>query len=124
MRTTALFSLTLFLAILAVPAPPRQGVQLANVIPGDHDIRFPLTLTQCEPVLIYYNMASAAYLRFETSDRQTNLLNLYVPVGAGYIEWICDIPAGDAVMVSFFDSRSYVVRPGTSSSCLSNVTSP
>jgi len=51
----AIFLGILASTVLAQPSPPSQGIQIGNSDLGAWDIRFSSTVTQCEPVPIYYN---------------------------------------------------------------------
>ena len=126
MRATPI-SLAIFFAALgqAQPSPPAEGVQMGNTSLG-LDIRFPLTVSQCEPVLIYYNVTDTsdlvrAFFLYQP-DNSFFVLILTIPRGEGYLEWICNIPAGHRFVASLDLERYYVVQPGSSSACLRNVT--
>src|SRR5580704_12484463 len=59
------------------------------------ELIMPSTVAQCEPVLIYYNITEPGiYVDLLTPDTGIIFLFLYTPLGIGYLEWICDIPAG------------------------------
>ena len=115
------------ITVLAQPSPPAQGIHLSNFsrFPG-WDIRFPLTVTQCEPVFIYYNNTYSDTAGL-VGLRNLNLESILVllgpfPLGVGYFEWICNIPANFGFWVSsplFYD---VVVQPGSISSCLHPIT--
>jgi hypothetical protein len=108
--------------VLAQPSSPAQGIQIGD----DYDIRFPLTVTQCEPVFIFYNVpsSSTAFVTLSTGSDNTFLFSIGPSVGdTGYFEWICNIPAGYGFWAT---SRPYifhytVVQPGPLSSCLHNL---
>ena len=105
------------------PSPPTQGIQLAST----DDVRFPLTISQCEPVFIYYNVDTPGYsLVISTIVDDINaiiyLLRLNIPLGSGYLEWICNIPAGYSFLVEGSYTYIFVVQPGSSSSCLRDIT--
>jgi hypothetical protein len=128
-----LIFLILAAIVLAQPSPPAQGIQIASGPPDfGIDVRFPLTVTQCEPVFIYYNNTSGSTVNVYLSTNIQNLLDIYpIPVGAGYIEWICNIPAGynfwasaNRVGTQVYPRRwcHVVVQPGLLSSCLHDVT--
>ena len=84
-----------------------------------------VAVTQCEPVLIYYNMASDRYnLSLLMSDFY-EFLRIPVPSGTGYIEWTCNIPRGYGLyglVASNYRQYYLVVKPGRQSSCLRNLT--
>jgi hypothetical protein len=93
--------------VLAQPSPPAQGIQLGSGL----DVRFPLTVTQCEPVLIFLDVVGQlrgesgdAYLFLSTPDHSSTLITFNDPsVPSGYFEWICNIPAGYGFW-AYFDS--------------------
>jgi len=98
---------------------PTQGVQLGY----DVYIRFPAAVSQCEPVLIYHDTPEGYTLSIYTrtpSDTPT-LIRLHLPYGIGYLEWICNIPAGYTVIVEGYYDYVLVVQPGPSS-CLGDIT--
>ena len=117
---------TIFLAVLtatvAQPPPPTQGVQLSVSYDID-DILFPLTVSQCEPVLIYYNNTRSGtyFFPLATPDLAT-FLTIIIPQGFGYIEWFCNIPAGHGFIASWNYHHYVVVQTSSSSSCLRNIT--
>jgi len=101
-----------------------QGVQLSNpAVNPDLEIRFPLTVAQCEPIRIFYNSSTPDNygIVFFTPDFAT-LLKITVPIGVGYLEWICDIPAGRGFWVVYYFIYYVSVQPGSSSGCLSPIT--
>ena len=115
--------------VLAQSSPPALGIQIGDPELG-LDIRFPLTVTQCEPVFINYNNTSAS----NTSNiiSPTNVAFYAksggffamspIPAGAGYYEWICNIPAGYSFLVwCGFGFHHLIVQPGPLWSCLHNV---
>ena len=117
----ALAVLAMFtVAVLTQPPPPTEGI---NIGIGDLDIRFPLTVSQCEPVLIYYNSTGAGYISIWTSayGSSRDLVHLNFPIGIGYIVWICNIPAGYIFVAGTEHHHNFLVQPGPSS-CLGDVT--
>jgi hypothetical protein len=95
-----------------------QGVQLGGY---NEDIRFPLTVSQCEPVIIYYSLLSGGSgVGFFKGG--ITLFALEIPNGTGYLEWICNIPAGYDFAIGAGSIRYYIVQPGSSASCLLNIT--
>jgi hypothetical protein len=114
----------LALVALAQPSPPAEGIQIGSPLAG-WDVRFPLTITQCEPVFIYYNNTySATYggVGFESLDGRYLLFVGRFPLGVGYFEWICNIPA-DSALIAYSDVYyPIVVQPGPISSCLGAMT--
>jgi hypothetical protein len=121
------FAQVIFLAILAgillaQPSPPAVGIQLGRF--PEWEVRFPLTVTQCEPVFIYYN-TTARFNGVGLSSRidiPSFLLIGYFPVGVGYVEWICNIPAGYGFWAGSAQTYPIVVQPGSLSSCLRDIT--
>ena len=119
MRTATFFTQAVFLLVFATTVLA-QAIQLSNV--GDLDVRFPLTVAQCERIRIYYNITREVEGIFILAPGDAaGVLRIHVPPGIGYIEWICDIPSGHGFYVSFVQSYYLVVQPG-SSSCLGQVT--
>ena len=120
--STCLAALT-SLTVWAQPSPPTEGVQLGLPDEGI-DFRFPLNVTQCEPVFMYYNLtpSSPSYYLGIRDTNFTEVIGIEVPIGIGYIEWICNIPAGHGFIADFVKQMFYVVQPGSLSSCLHNVT--
>ena len=114
----------LALVALAQPSPPAEGIQLGDPL-ASHDVRFPLTITQCEPVFIYYNNTYSGYsggVGFATLDNRDLLLIRPFPLGVGYFEWICNIPA-DLALYAYSDVfYRIVVQSGPISSCLGVMT--
>jgi hypothetical protein len=106
-------------AALAQLSPPARGIQLANVDASEtYDIRFPLAITQCEPVLTYYNMSHGGfYLYFLTPDLH-QFFSIPMPSGTGYVEWTCNIPTGYGLVAGNYRQHYFVVQPGPESSCL------
>jgi hypothetical protein len=108
-----------------------EGVQLG--MPPLFDIVVPLTATQCEPFLIYYNMSRYSYLPspapqtliFEggtdvPSDIPGGFITILFPPEVGYMSWTCNIPAGQSFRTSGAQSLLYVVENGTSD-CLGDL---
>ena len=123
MRAATFIALAILLTPFSVtvrpqPSPTTPGIQLAN--PEAGDVRFPVTVSQCEPVLIYHNTPNAYFLLIYTTG--ADLIRLNIPFGIGYLEWICNIPAGFPVSVGNYFAFSLVVQSGSSSSCLHNIT--
>ena len=117
------------ITVLAQPPNPAHGIQLSDFTryPG-WDVRFPLTVTQCEPVFIYYNktfsnIAGTIGLRNQRPPEFDVFLLLGpLPLGVGYIEWICNIPANYGFWVISPLFYNVVVQPGSISSCLRPIT--
>ena len=117
----------LALVALSQPSPPAEGIQIGNPLDG-WDVRFPLRITQCEPVFIYYNNTNYtdAGVGFRTLDSLvTRDLLLFIgpfPLGVGYFEWICNIPADLAFYAFAGVFYRIVVQSGPISSCLGVMT--
>ena len=132
-RTAAKFAVVLLLAAsvavgLAQISSSATGVQLAHPDEG-WDIIFPLSVAQCEPVSIYYNHTlptpgRTIHISVNDPQESTVLLTIDPPqdYGVGYLEWICDIPAGHSFIVQSLRAQYYVVGHGSSSSCLGKIT--
>ena len=129
--TRAIFLAILVEIVLSQSSPPAVGIQLSSAAYPDWDVRFPLTVTQCEPVFIYCNNSRAypfsgveLHNTFETING--GILDFlfigYFPLGVGYFEWICNIPAGYSFWARSIMAYPFVVQPGSSSSCLRNIT--
>jgi hypothetical protein len=125
----AFLAWAIFLARLVVTVlaqPPAQGIQLGSPESDGDDFRFPLAVSQCEPVFIWYNRTTRnTNMYFITPDFNGSdgmFLQIPAPFGTGYIEWICNIPAGYAFMVGYWYRHYIVVGPSTLSFCLHNVT--
>ena len=113
--------------VLAQPSPPALGIQFGD--PGEGlDVRFPSTVTQCEPVFIYYNNTMASVTRYTEivffTPGGAFFLIISIPAGAGYYEWVCNIPAwyGFGVYTHTPSPPLHlIVQPGPLSSCLHNL---
>jgi hypothetical protein len=122
--TLASFLAVLIFAAMTVgqPAPPNEGYQLSDS--PLFEIIMPLSVAQCEPVLIYYDITKKpdVYLLLFTPDFDI-LASFKFPGLIGYLEWICNIPSGiEFVAASNFAYQLYKVQPGSSTDCLGNVT--
>jgi hypothetical protein len=131
-----LSALTTFMAVLATATtvtlgqPPSEGYEIGNFNP--FEIIMPLTVAQCEPVLFYYNVTPVGgsgppvldlYL-VVAEPGVDPVVSFIFPNDVGYLEWICNIPAGQ-IFVTFANSNvnaTYVVQPGSSSACLGPIT--
>jgi hypothetical protein len=102
------------------------GVQLGDPTQGI-DLVLPLSISQCDHFLVFYNVTqtsddasstSGAAIEFGNVGESRVFFTLKPPEGAGYLDWVCDIPAGRR-----FTARnggreySYTVDAG-SSGCL------
>jgi hypothetical protein len=147
-------ALTTFMAVLAttitatlgqaVP-PPSEGYQLGGPVnPSDpggpsFDIIMPLTVTQCDPVLIYYNItawnaANGGPLDLLLSNPSLTSDFAFVTIqlpssDIGYLTWTCNIPAGENFYASAVSPVSetlayatFTVKSGSSSACLGPLT--
>jgi len=79
-----------------------------------------LSLTQCEPVLIFYDSERTDLLPlfFSTPDN-VEIGTVWVPKGSGYLDWVCIIPAGQSFLLAVdVQYYYYTVQPGPSSACL------
>ena len=114
---------------LGQPSPPADGIQIGGFGPfGGWDIRFPSTVTQCEPVSIFYDTTrsrpdpTANIGLYSLSG--VKLLSIGPLRGISYIKWICNFPAG-STLVALASSNGtpyrFTVQPGNSS-CLRDVT--
>jgi hypothetical protein len=89
-------------------------------------------MTQCEPFLVYYNIIVpvSPFIGFFSPDLAGDALLTLLPPGSatGYIDWVCNIPAGHGLIVGVRDAagilrtKNYIVQSGTSSSCLVDLT--
>jgi hypothetical protein len=110
---------------------PAQGIQLGNP-PAGINIVVPASMTQCESFLVYYNISVpfSRFIAFYTPNLVgDSLLTLLPPASLnGYIDWVCNIPAGHGLIVGvrdvdgFLRTENYIVQSGTSSSCLVDLT--
>jgi len=84
---------------------------------------FPLSIVQCEPVLIYYDNPTTdhSFVFLYTPDRDL-FLTLAFPPGVGYLDWICNIPAGYAFTAYSLVYQNFTVQLGSSSACLGDIT--
>jgi len=122
MLTSVVVLFAAVLAVLGQIARPTEGYELGNVTLGV-DVILPLSIVQCEPVLIYYNNTGTnlTTVVLYTPDLYI-FLTLYFPPGVGYLDWICDIPAGYTFFASGDFDQTFTVQPGSSSACLGDLT--
>jgi hypothetical protein len=101
-------------------ATPADGYQLGTGAAGN-SIIIPKSFAQCEPFLIFYELFEvvSTVLVLSTIEGDT-IVTLSLPLGSGYLEWICNIPAGQQFLV--MGEKVFTVQPGSSSACLGNVT--
>jgi hypothetical protein len=126
MRTFSKFNFSLIVItaysidVLTQPAQPTQAVQLSRL----YDIRFPSTVSQCQPALIYHNTLESYAIHIYTMESGVSrtLIRLTIPRGIGYLEWTCNIPAGYTFVM--FNSYAHVlsVQLASSSACLGDIT--
>ena len=122
MLTAVIVIFAAVLAVLGQIARPTEGYQLGNVTAG-FDIIFPVSIVQCEPVLIYYNFTNEDSLFLNSPGFNGNtFLVLTFPIGVGYLDWICDIPAGYTFNAGRYFEQIFTVQPGSSSACLGEIT--
>jgi hypothetical protein len=89
-------------------------------------------MTQCESFLVYYNITVPVppFIAFYTPNLAGDALLTLLPPGSatGYIDWVCNIPAGHGLIVRVRDAggilctKNYIVQSGTSSLCLVDLT--
>jgi len=121
MTVPTLASVVVFLAailpILAQVTRPTEGYEITNV-PNNYDIIFPLSIVQCEPVLIYYNNIGTDWISVDLHAPDGGyILQLDFPPGVGYLDWICNIPSGHTLYALASLSQTFTVQPGSSSAC-------
>jgi hypothetical protein len=131
--TVAVLSAILTPGLLTNVPHPTQGHEQGSPVNG-WDIVFPLQFFQCEPALIYFNITTdlPVFATLTAPDAleydEFRLITLIFPQGIGYLEWICNIPAGFTFItfpVTDWDGgydQSYTVQPGSSSACLQSIT--
>jgi hypothetical protein len=118
-----------FLAVVETmaqpPAAPVTGYQMG--IPPTDSVILPQTMSQCEPFLVYYNTTSFG-LNFElfiaSADASAIVANITIPNGVGYVDWICNIPAGEGLAILATGNLNFIfynVGFGSSSACLGDV---
>src|ERR1700731_1961265 len=104
---------TLAFAILATAATPLAPTTGWLVDYGDNPrYVFPFAATECEPFHIFYNTTADGYafsFSFRDPPLTHDFFNIGIPKGIGYVEWICNIPAGIAFHVNA--PLDYVVQP-------------
>jgi hypothetical protein len=84
----------------------------------------PLYIAQCESVYIYYNSPTYLWVWSPFSLDQNAIIQFQLPFGSdpGYMEWLCNIPEGVAYFIEANGIQYYgTVQPGTSSSCLGDL---
>ena len=94
------------------------------------DVRLPMFITQCEHFIIFYNITPTAEgvaaqiqypqegsIAFIPPDFAGTFFELFPLNGTGYIDWVCNIPAGDSLIIMDFGGQMYTVQPG-SSACM------
>ena len=114
----ATFAVAILATVVKPLAPPTTGWLIND---GDGQVLFiwPLTATQCEPFYIFYDLTAGNKLGFYDPTTPARFLFYFdVPNGTGYVEWICNVPAG----FGFLSVQNYVVEAGSSSDCLGDIT--
>jgi hypothetical protein len=107
-----------------------QGIQLGLAEWGISIIA-PMTVFQCEHFPIFYNITPTPQgmaqgviypadgsFAFKSPDLNLTLFEFNLPMGQGYIDWICDLPAGDSFLITALTFYLYTVHPGSSSDCI------
>jgi len=103
---------------------PTEGIDLCTDDFSFHII-MPLTISQCDPVLIYYNNPDTGNISVSLSNPDSGyvFLSLYFPPGVRYLEWICDIPTSNTfIAIGYGYDQLYTVQSGSSSACLHDIT--
>ena len=119
----SIFIAALVGAVSAQPSPPAEGVELST----SRDVRFPSNMSQCDPIFIYYDRTGATDIGVlgiyapEDVDPIDRLIRLAIPAGIGYIEWVCNIPAGHGYAIHY-DLWHYGVVQSGPSVCLGDIT--
>ena len=122
LATSVVVIFTAILTVLGQNTRPTEGYYIGNAGFG-FDIIMPLSIAQCEPVLIYYNITGATLVGVALHTPELYIfLTLYFPRGVGYLDWICDIPAGHTFTAYAFLLQTFTVQPGSSSGCLGEIT--
>ena len=100
-----------------------QGYQLGDPV-GGISVLFPLTVTQCDAVVVFYNVTTSdrvPVLLHPPDDGAAPFLTFTPPSGAGYLVWHCTVPAGSSFIASATRSRAFTVHAGPSSICLGDL---
>jgi hypothetical protein len=101
-------------------APPTDSAAIIGPFGTTNDtIIMPMSVAQCESLSIFYRLLSMD-LNFQALPSFETFINITVPTGTGYLEWICNIPAGQQFLAP--GDAAYTVHNGSSSSCLGNLT--
>ena len=111
----AMSAIAILAAVARPLAPPATGWMIFQ---NSNTYIFPFTATQCEPFYIFYNATDGNFLNFYDATLSHTLFIITFPKGTGYVEWICNIPAGITLLGLF----NYTVQAGLSSACLGNIT--
>jgi len=128
LATSVVMIFAAVLTVIAQIARLTEGYYFSDITQSS-SIILPLSIVQCEPVLIYYNntyddlIGVAFKFKLYIGDEEFFFLTLSFPFGVGYLDWICNIPAGSSFIASYVDSaQTYTVQPGSSSACLGDIT--
>jgi hypothetical protein len=110
------------------PTHPAEGDDIGDPT-FNWDVILPQSIAQCEPFLIYYNTTifpngnSSLMMNIRTPDYHTVLITFTFPNRSiGYMDWICNIPAGHNFVAESFSFPQYYTVQNGSSDCLGNVT--
>jgi hypothetical protein len=127
-------SLATFVVVASVTPVALSQLEGIALLDSPNYIILPLAATQCQPFLIFYNVtapdAGALWLLSPQDvvefgrEFGVGFASIDIPVGTGYLLWICNIPAGDAFIAQYvnMDGIEYIVQQSGNSSCLGNVT--
>jgi hypothetical protein len=92
------------------------------------EVIMPLSIAECEHFLLFYNISASVdpgftWISFYSPADPNYVFWLTLPAGQGYIDWLCNIPAGDTITLygndiggnNVPDACLYTVQPGSSS---------
>src|ERR1700731_991082 len=113
----AMSAIAILAAVARPLAPPATGWMIFQ---NSNTYIFPFTATRCEPFYIFYNATDGNFLNFYDATLSHTLFIITFPKGTGYLEWICDIPAG--FVFNAGNVIDYTVQAGSSSDCLGDIT--
>ena len=125
MLSAFLCALGYILGRLTPIASISQGYQLGDPV-GGISVLFPLTVTQCDAVVVFYNVTTSDQVPVllhppDDVDGRAPFLTLTPPSGAGYLVWHCTVPAGNRFIASATRSHAFTVQAGPSSICLGDL---
>jgi hypothetical protein len=111
----------------SVVAQQQVGFVFNSPVDG-FDLVLPYTVAQCEPALFYYNITNpslfAGFLgplySIMSPDGLLDMETFAAPnTGEGYIEWLCNLPAGKVFQIFNTNYNAwYTVQPGSDTSCI------